>query len=106
MCTRLLGVSCAAAALVGSVGATSAADLIKATIGQRGNWDTSITQLGDKAGIFKKHGIEVTPTSSWPDLFRPSTPVFFSSKSWMLVTSTSMTRSNKNQMTKLSCVEG
>jgi NitT/TauT family transport system substrate-binding protein len=34
-------------------------DLIKLTIGQRGNWDTSITQLGTEAGIFKKHGIEL-----------------------------------------------
>jgi NitT/TauT family transport system substrate-binding protein len=34
-------------------------DLIKVTIGQRGNWDTSISHLGTKAGIFKKHGIEL-----------------------------------------------
>jgi len=34
-----------------------AEDQLKLTIGQRGNWDTAISQLGDKAGIFKKHGI-------------------------------------------------
>jgi ABC-type nitrate/sulfonate/bicarbonate transport system substrate-binding protein len=34
-------------------------DLIKLTIGQRGNWDTAISQLGTKAGIFKKNGIEL-----------------------------------------------
>ncbi|MGA7682581.1 MAG: ABC transporter substrate-binding protein, partial [Pseudolabrys sp.] len=34
-------------------------DLVKMTIGQRGNWDTSITHLGDKAGIFKKHGLQL-----------------------------------------------
>lgn len=34
-------------------------DLLKLTIGQRGNWDTSVAQLGSKAGIFKKHGIEL-----------------------------------------------
>jgi NitT/TauT family transport system substrate-binding protein len=34
-------------------------DLVKMTIGQRGNWDTAITQLGDKAGIFKKHGLQL-----------------------------------------------
>jgi ABC-type nitrate/sulfonate/bicarbonate transport system substrate-binding protein len=39
--------------------AAQADDLIKVTIGQRGNWDTSIAQLGTKAGIFKKHGIEL-----------------------------------------------
>jgi NitT/TauT family transport system substrate-binding protein len=34
-------------------------DVLKLTIGQRGNWDTAITELGSKAGIFKKHGIEL-----------------------------------------------
>jgi len=37
----------------------NADDLLKLTIGQRGNWDTAITQLGTKAGIFKKNGIEL-----------------------------------------------
>jgi NitT/TauT family transport system substrate-binding protein len=37
----------------------AAADLLKLTVGQRGNWDTSISYLGEKAGIFKKHGIEL-----------------------------------------------
>jgi NitT/TauT family transport system substrate-binding protein len=43
------------------LGATSAFadDLVKMTIGQRGNWDTSITHLGEKAGIFKKHGLQL-----------------------------------------------
>ena len=35
------------------------ADQIKATLGQRGNWDTAIIHLGTKAGIFAKHNIEV-----------------------------------------------
>src|ERR1041384_5168438 len=35
----------------------SADDLVKVAIGQRGNWDTAVFHLGDKAGIFKKHGI-------------------------------------------------
>src|SRR4026208_2638628 len=37
----------------------AADDLVKMTIGQRGNWDTAITNLGDKAGIFKKHGLQL-----------------------------------------------
>jgi NitT/TauT family transport system substrate-binding protein len=37
----------------------AADDLVKMTIGQRGNWDTAITHLGEKAGIFKKHGIQL-----------------------------------------------
>src|SRR5262249_34401072 len=55
--TRLATVVFAVAALT----ATSALadDQLKLTIGQRGNWDTAITQLGTKAGIFKKHGIEL-----------------------------------------------
>jgi NitT/TauT family transport system substrate-binding protein len=34
-------------------------DMVRLTIGQRANWDTAITQLGAKAGIFKKHGLEL-----------------------------------------------
>jgi NitT/TauT family transport system substrate-binding protein len=52
----LMLVVAAAAALCGPA---AAADLLKITVGQRGNWDTSIAHLGDKAGIFKKHGIEL-----------------------------------------------
>ncbi|HET7805078.1 MAG TPA: ABC transporter substrate-binding protein [Pseudolabrys sp.] len=37
----------------------AAEDLVKMTIGQRGNWDTAITHLGDKAGIFRKHGLQL-----------------------------------------------
>jgi NitT/TauT family transport system substrate-binding protein len=55
--TRLATLAFAVAALT----ATSALadDQLKLTIGQRGNWDTAITHLGTKAGIFKKHGIEL-----------------------------------------------
>jgi len=49
----------AASAIVSATPRASADDLVKLTIGQRGNWDTSITHLGNKAGIFKKHGIEL-----------------------------------------------
>src|ERR1700739_2062946 len=49
----------ALAALVSTTAAATADDVVKLTIGQRGNWDTSITHLGSKAGIFKKHGIEL-----------------------------------------------
>ncbi|MBZ0147356.1 MAG: ABC transporter substrate-binding protein, partial [Pseudorhodoplanes sp.] len=28
-------------------------------VGQRGNWDTSVSELGQRAGIFKKHGLEL-----------------------------------------------
>ncbi|MEO8674674.1 MAG: ABC transporter substrate-binding protein [Casimicrobiaceae bacterium] len=34
-----------------------AQDTLKLAAGQRGNWDTSISEVGQRAGIFKKHGI-------------------------------------------------
>jgi NitT/TauT family transport system substrate-binding protein len=37
--------------------AASADDTLKLAIGQRGNWDTSVAELGTRAGIFKKHGL-------------------------------------------------
>jgi NitT/TauT family transport system substrate-binding protein len=48
----------AATLVLPSVGA-SAEDNLKLAIGQRGNWDTAIPHLGDKAGIFKKHGLSL-----------------------------------------------
>ena len=50
---------CAAAAIAAMSAPAGADDLVKLTIGQRGNWDTAIPHLGTKAGIFKKHGIEL-----------------------------------------------
>jgi NitT/TauT family transport system substrate-binding protein len=47
----------AAAATILALQPALADDQIKLTIGQRGNWDTAIAHLGDKAGIFKKHGL-------------------------------------------------
>jgi NitT/TauT family transport system substrate-binding protein len=49
----------AAAALAMTAGTAAAEDTLKLTIGQRGNWDTAITHVGTKAGIFKKHGLEL-----------------------------------------------
>lgn len=50
------------AALLMAVFATAAApahaqDTLKIAAGQRGNWDTSISEVGQRAGIFKKHGL-------------------------------------------------
>ena len=41
-------------ALAVSVTAAQAEDTIKLAIGQRGNWDTSISEIGQRVGIFKK----------------------------------------------------
>jgi len=46
-----------AATLLG--GSASAEDALKLAIGQRGNWDTSVSEIGQRAGIFKKHGLSL-----------------------------------------------
>src|SRR6266550_2287757 len=35
----------------------SAEDTLRLTVGQRGLWDTSISEVGQRNGIFKKHGL-------------------------------------------------
>src|SRR5436305_4025783 len=35
----------------------SAEDIVKLAVGQRGNWDTAASDIGQRAGIFKKHGL-------------------------------------------------
>src|SRR5262245_57760980 len=37
----------------------AAEDTLKLAIPQRGTWDTSISEIGQKAGIFKKHGLNL-----------------------------------------------
>src|SRR5437868_13428733 len=37
--------------------AAHADDTLKLAVGQRGNWDTSVSEVGQRAGIFKKHGL-------------------------------------------------
>jgi NitT/TauT family transport system substrate-binding protein len=57
--TIRFGLALAVAALTALASPVRADDVIKLTIGQRGNWDTAISQLGTKAGIFRKNGIEL-----------------------------------------------
>jgi ABC-type nitrate/sulfonate/bicarbonate transport system substrate-binding protein len=52
---KVLAAAAAALALFG--GAARADDTIKLAVGQRGNWDTSVSEIGQRAGIFKKHGL-------------------------------------------------
>ena len=47
------------AALIGAAQTASAEDVVKLAIGQRGNWDTSVSEIGQEAGIFKKHGLKL-----------------------------------------------
>jgi NitT/TauT family transport system substrate-binding protein len=46
------------AAVLGA-GPALAQDTLKLAIGQRGKWDGAVPDLGHRAGIFKKHGIEL-----------------------------------------------
>ncbi|MDQ6619831.1 MAG: ABC transporter substrate-binding protein, partial [Pseudomonadota bacterium] len=34
-----------------------AQETLKLAVGQRGNWDTSVGEVGQRLGIFKKHGL-------------------------------------------------
>jgi NitT/TauT family transport system substrate-binding protein len=56
---HVVGLAAAAIAMATLAAPAAADDVVKMTIGQRGNWDTAITHLGDKAGIFKKHGLQL-----------------------------------------------
>lgn len=47
----------AGAAMLAAMQAASAEDTVKLAVGQRGNWDTSVSEIGQQAGIFKKHGL-------------------------------------------------
>ncbi|ARP98662.1 ABC transporter substrate-binding protein [Pseudorhodoplanes sinuspersici] len=53
----LLGLA-AAGYLIG-MSPADAQDKLKLAVGQRGNWDTSVSEVGQRAGIFKKHGLEL-----------------------------------------------
>jgi NitT/TauT family transport system substrate-binding protein len=54
-----LACALAALTLLGTVNLALAEDTIKLAVGQRGNWDTSVSEVGQLAGIFKKHGLNL-----------------------------------------------
>ena len=56
---RIFTCAAAAAVAIASISPASAQDQVKLTIGQRGNWDTAVAHLGDKAGIFKRNGLQL-----------------------------------------------
>jgi len=49
----------ALAALLVTGSAAFAQDLLTLAIGQRGVWETSVSEIGQDAGIFKKHGLKL-----------------------------------------------
>jgi ABC-type nitrate/sulfonate/bicarbonate transport system substrate-binding protein len=40
-------------------GSANAQDKLKLTVGQKGNWATSVAEVGQRGGVFKKHGLEL-----------------------------------------------
>jgi NitT/TauT family transport system substrate-binding protein len=47
----------AAATLALTTSAAFSDDTLKLAVGQRGLWDTSVSEVGQRAGVFKKHGL-------------------------------------------------
>ncbi len=56
---RLAAVAAAVVLASGALGSAFAQDKLKVAAGQRGNYDTAISEVGQRLGIFKKHGLEV-----------------------------------------------
>ena len=57
MNSKTIACTIAALSLLAGVSTAAADDTIKLAVGQRGNWDTSMSEVGQLAGIFKKHGL-------------------------------------------------
>src|SRR5713101_4935232 len=55
--SRRIALALALATLIGTSQPASAEDTVKLAVGQRGNWDTSVSEVGQRAGIFKRHGL-------------------------------------------------
>jgi NitT/TauT family transport system substrate-binding protein len=61
-----------AIALVAGASTAAAGEVLRAAIPQRGLWDTSVTELGKRAGIFQKHGLdlEILFTQGGPEAYQ------------------------------------
>jgi NitT/TauT family transport system substrate-binding protein len=59
--TRIAKFTASAAAILAVLGSTAAQaqEKLKLAVGQRGLWEQSPPEIGQKAGIFKKHGLEL-----------------------------------------------
>ena len=52
MRTTSTTIALAAVMLLGAAANASADDKVRLAVGQRGNWDTSVSEVGQRAGIF------------------------------------------------------
>jgi NitT/TauT family transport system substrate-binding protein len=66
---RIVNLALAGALLVGAVTAAAAEDVLKVAVPQRGSWDAGIPELGQRGGIFAKHGLklDILYTSGGPE---------------------------------------
>jgi NitT/TauT family transport system substrate-binding protein len=64
-----LAAACLCAVILAPIPSARADDLLKVAVAQRGQWDTAITELAERSGIFKKRGIavEVLYTQGGPE---------------------------------------
>jgi NitT/TauT family transport system substrate-binding protein len=55
--------------LAGAVGSAAAEDTLKVAVPQKGAWDAGIAELGQRGGIFKKHGLnlDILYTTAGPE---------------------------------------
>jgi NitT/TauT family transport system substrate-binding protein len=56
---RFVGIVAAIFALAGLIRNASADDTLKVAVPQKGAWDAGIAELGQRGGIFKKHGLDL-----------------------------------------------
>src|ERR1700731_1556850 len=56
-------------ALAGAIRSAAAEDTLKVAIPQKGAWDAGIAELGQRGGIFKKHGLnlDILYTTAGPE---------------------------------------
>jgi NitT/TauT family transport system substrate-binding protein len=66
---RSVAIALAVLALAGAARTAAAEDILKVAIPQRGSWDAGVAELGERGGIFKKHGLklEILYTSAGPE---------------------------------------
>jgi NitT/TauT family transport system substrate-binding protein len=66
---RLVALALSIMALAGAIRSAAAEDSLKVAIPQRGAWDAGVAELGQRGGIFKKHGLnlDILYTSAGPE---------------------------------------
>ena len=57
--SRLIQIVLAGVLLAGAVATAAAEDVLKVAVPQRGSWDAGIPELGQRGGIFAKHGLKL-----------------------------------------------